>query len=54
MAQWPRTLRCSAQRMERRHVAVTRDTQNRSKKSLLEPGDLNLFLKEGDKQVKLS
>lgn len=33
---------------------MTMDAINRRKKNLLESGDSNLFLREGDKQVKIS
>lgn len=49
-----RTLGRSIQRKERRGITVTTDATNRSRTSLPEPGDLNLFLREGVKQVKMS
>lgn len=49
-----RTLGRSAQRMERRGITVNMDAINRSKKRLLEPGDSSLFLRECDKQGKIT
>lgn len=43
-----------AQRTEGRGFIGTTDVINRSKKSLLEAGDLKLFLGEGDKQAEIS
>lgn len=43
-----------SQRTERRGITGTTDVINRSKTSLLEAGDSQLFLREGDKQAEIS
>lgn len=54
MTLWPRALGGSSQKTERRGIIGTIDVINRSKKSFLEAGDSELFLREGDKQAEIS